>query len=39
MGWPTLVSKLETELDGAFILAPSAMDLFRAGVPLKLVLL
>jgi NitT/TauT family transport system substrate-binding protein len=40
MGWPELVSKLETdELDGAFILAPSAMDLYRAGIPIRLVLL
>jgi NitT/TauT family transport system substrate-binding protein len=40
MGWPELVSKLETDaLDGAFILAPSAMDLFRSSIPLRLVML
>lgn len=40
VGWPELVGKLESDdLDGAFILAPSAMDLFRAGLPIKLVLL
>ena len=40
MGWTELASKLETDaLDGAFILAPSAMDLFRPGVPLRLVML
>ena len=39
-GWPELVNKLESEdLDGAFILAPSAMDLFRSGLPIRLVLL
>ncbi|MCP5046427.1 MAG: ABC transporter substrate-binding protein [bacterium] len=40
VGWPDLVTKLEgDELDGAFILAPSAMDLFKSGVSLRLVLL
>lgn len=39
MGWPDLVNKLEGDLDGAFILAPSAMDLFKSGLPLRLVLL
>lgn len=40
VGWPELVNKLESpDLDGAFILAPSAMDLYRSGVPLRLVLL
>jgi NitT/TauT family transport system substrate-binding protein len=40
MGWPELVTKLESdELDGAFILAPSAMDLYRSGLPIRLVLL
>lgn len=40
VGWPELVTKLETdELDGAFILAPSAMDLYKSGIPLRLVLL
>jgi NitT/TauT family transport system substrate-binding protein len=35
VGWPELVTKLETdELDGAFILAPSAMDLYKSGVPI-----
>jgi len=38
-GWPQLIQQLETELDGAFILAPSAMDLYRSGLPIKLVLL
>ncbi len=39
-GWPELVTKLEgDQLDGAFILAPSAMDLFKSGIPLRLVLL
>jgi NitT/TauT family transport system substrate-binding protein len=39
-GWPELVTKLETaDLDGAFILAPSAMDLYKSGVPIRLVLL
>jgi NitT/TauT family transport system substrate-binding protein len=39
-GWPELVGKLEGEdLDGAFILAPSAMDLYRSGLPIRLVLL
>lgn len=40
MGWPDLVNKLEgDDLDGAFILAPSAMDLYKSGLPIKLVLL
>jgi len=39
MGWPDLVNQLESDLDGAFILAPSAMDLFKSGVPIRLVLL
>jgi NitT/TauT family transport system substrate-binding protein len=40
VGWPELMTKLESEdLDGAFILAPSAMDLYRSGVPLRMVLL
>lgn len=40
MGWPDLVQKLESDdLDGAFILAPSAMDLYRSGLPIRLVLL
>jgi NitT/TauT family transport system substrate-binding protein len=40
MGWPELMTKLESdELDGAFILAPSAMDLYKSGLPLRLVLL
>lgn len=39
MGWPELVTQLEKDLDGAFILAPSAMDLYKSGVPLRLVLL
>lgn len=39
-GWPELVNKLEgDDLDGAFILAPSAMDLYRSGLPIRLVLL
>lgn len=40
MGWPDLVNKLESDdLDGAFILAPSAMDLYKSGLPLQMVLL
>lgn len=40
MGWPDLVGKLESDdLDGAFILAPSAMDLYKSGLPIRLVLL
>lgn len=39
MGWPDLVNQLEKDLDGAFILAPSAMDLYKSGLPIKLVLL
>jgi NitT/TauT family transport system substrate-binding protein len=40
MGWPDLMTKLESdELDGAFILAPSAMDLYKSGLPMRLVLL
>ncbi|MGE5339870.1 MAG: ABC transporter substrate-binding protein [Candidatus Omnitrophota bacterium] len=39
-GWPELVNKLETDaLDGAFVLAPSAMDLYKSGLPIRLVLL
>lgn len=39
-GWPDLVQKLESDdLDGAFILAPSAMDLYRDGLPIRMVLL
>lgn len=40
MGWPELVNKLESDdLDGAFVLAPSAMDLYKSGLPIRLVLL
>ncbi|MCP4219717.1 MAG: ABC transporter substrate-binding protein [bacterium] len=39
MGWPDMMNKLESELGGAFILAPSAMDLYKSGIPLKMVLL
>jgi NitT/TauT family transport system substrate-binding protein len=40
MGWPDLVNKLEgDDLDGAFILAPSAMDIYKSGLPIRLVLL
>jgi NitT/TauT family transport system substrate-binding protein len=39
MGWPEMVTKLEGDLDGAFILAPSAMDLYKSGIPIRLVLL
>jgi NitT/TauT family transport system substrate-binding protein len=40
MGWPDMVNKLEGEdLDGAFILAPSAMDLYKSGIPIRMVLL
>lgn len=40
MGWSELVTRLESdELDGAFILAPSAMDLYKSGLPIRLVLL
>ena len=39
-GWPDLVRRFDNqELDGAFMLAPSAMDLFRAGVGMRMVLL
>lgn len=38
-GWNPVQSALENgEVDGAFILAPMAMDLFSYGVPIKLVL-
>jgi len=39
MGWPELVNQLEKGLDGAFILAPSAMDLYKSGLGIRLVLL
>ncbi len=40
MGWPQLIGELESDnLDGAFILAPSAMDLYRSGLPIKMVML
>lgn len=39
MGWPEMVTRLEKDLDGAFILAPSAMDLYKSGLPIRLVLL
>ncbi|MCP5106989.1 MAG: ABC transporter substrate-binding protein [bacterium] len=40
VGWPEVVNKLEgDDLDGAFILAPSAMDLYKSGLPIRLVLL
>ncbi len=39
MGWPDMVNQLEADLDGAFILAPSAMDLYKSGLPIKMVLL
>jgi len=40
MGWPQLIGELEGDnLDGAFILAPSAMDLYRSELPIKMVLL
>ena len=39
-GWNQVQSALETEdVDGAFILAPIAMDLFSYGTPIKLVML
>lgn len=38
-GWNPVQNALEnSEVDGAFILAPMAMDLFSYGVPIKLVL-
>ena len=38
-GWNPVQTALENgEVDGAFILAPMAMDLFSYGVPIKLVL-
>ena len=38
-GWNPVQNALENgEVDGAFILAPMAMDLFSYGVPIKLVL-
>jgi len=39
-GWPDLVSRMDSgELDGAFMLSPSAMDLYRSGTAIKMVLL
>ncbi|MFH1156537.1 MAG: ABC transporter substrate-binding protein [Pseudomonadota bacterium] len=39
-GWNEVADALATKaLDGAFILAPTAMDLFKSGVGLKLLLL
>lgn len=39
-GWNEVADALSTkQLDGAFILAPTAMDLFKSGVDLKLLLL
>jgi len=39
-GWNPIQEKLETaRVDGAFVLAPIAMDLFAFNVPIKLVLL
>lgn len=39
-GWNPIQEKLETaQVDGAFVLAPIAMDLFAFHVPIKLVLL
>ncbi|GAB6094852.1 hypothetical protein JCM14469_11040 [Desulfatiferula olefinivorans] len=39
-GWNPIQEKLETAaVDGAFVLAPIAMDLFAFNVPIKLVLL
>ncbi len=39
-GWNPIQEKLEThQVDGAFVLAPIAMDLFAFDVPIKLVLL
>jgi chemotaxis signal transduction protein/CheY-like chemotaxis protein/ABC-type nitrate/sulfonate/bicarbonate transport system substrate-binding protein len=39
-GWNPVQEKLEKgEIDGAFVLAPIAMDLFGYGVPIRLVLL
>jgi len=39
-GWNEVADALATKaLDGAFILAPTAMDLFKSGVDLKLLLL
>lgn len=38
--WNPVADKLEAaEIDGAFVLAPIAMDLFGYGVPIKLILL
>lgn len=39
MGWPDMMNRLESDLDGAFILAPSAMDLYKSGLPIRMVLL
>jgi len=39
-GWNPVADKLEAgEVDGAFVLAPIAMDLFGFGVPIKLIML
>ncbi len=39
-GWPDLVNRLESnELDGAFMLSPSSMDLYRSGLDIRLLLL
>jgi NitT/TauT family transport system substrate-binding protein len=39
-GWPDLVNRLESgELDGAFMLSPSSMDLFRSGSDIRMLLL
>lgn len=39
-GWNPVADSLEkAEIDGAFVLAPIAMDLFGYGVPIKLILL
>ena len=39
-GWNEVADALSVKsIDGAFILAPTAMDLFKSGVPIKLLLL
>lgn len=39
-GWPDLVNRLDSdELDGAFMLSPSSMDLFRSGAKIRMLLL
>lgn len=39
-GWPDLVNRLESsELDGAFMLSPSSMDLYNSGLDIRLLLL